>query len=95
MEATLEQGSIHASHWVTYDAAALSLKDPHAPPPPTQVLQSQPPEQTIEKNSCQFFELPLPTDLLRRGLATRELSVALAQRVKRLSWPGAARVRRR
>lgn len=35
-------------------------------------------EQTIEKDSCQFFELPLPPDFLRRSLATRELTVTLA-----------------
>lgn len=35
-------------------------------------------EQTIEKDSCQFFELPLPPDFLRKGLATRELTVTLA-----------------
>ncbi|WAD28928.1 MULTISPECIES: S8 family peptidase [Stutzerimonas] len=35
-------------------------------------------EQTIEKDSCQFFELPLPPDFLRKSLATRELTVTLA-----------------
>lgn len=35
-------------------------------------------EQTIEKNSCQFFELPLPADFLRKARATRELTVTLA-----------------
>ena len=35
-------------------------------------------EQTIEKDSCQFFELPLPTEFLRKGLATRELTATLA-----------------
>jgi len=35
-------------------------------------------EQTIEKDSCQFFELPLPADFLRKDLATRELTVTLA-----------------
>ncbi|MER1051136.1 S8 family peptidase [Pseudomonas aeruginosa] len=35
-------------------------------------------EQSIEKDSSQFFELPLPADFLRTGIATRELTVTLA-----------------
>jgi len=35
-------------------------------------------EQTIEKDTCQFFELPLPADFLRKTLGTRELTVTLA-----------------
>ncbi|MGY3913103.1 S8 family peptidase [Aeromonas piscicola] len=35
-------------------------------------------EQAIEKDSCQFFELPLPADFLRKKRATRELTVTLA-----------------
>lgn len=35
-------------------------------------------EQTIEKDSCQFFELPLPADFLRKSKGTRELTVTLA-----------------
>jgi subtilisin family serine protease len=35
-------------------------------------------EQSIEKDSCQFFELPLPADFLRKTLSTRELTVTLA-----------------
>lgn len=35
-------------------------------------------EQIIEKDSCQFFELPLPADFLRKTLSTRELTVTLA-----------------
>ncbi len=35
-------------------------------------------EEIIENDSCQFFELPLPSDYLRSARATRELSVTLA-----------------
>ncbi|EHK68790.1 hypothetical protein PPL19_22444 [Pseudomonas psychrotolerans L19] len=35
-------------------------------------------EESIENNSCQFFELPLPPDYLRSSRATRELTVTLA-----------------
>ena len=35
-------------------------------------------EESIENNTCQFFELPLPADFLRTTRGTRELSVTLA-----------------
>ena len=35
-------------------------------------------EQAIEKDSCQFYELPLPASFLRRARGVRELSVTLA-----------------
>lgn len=35
-------------------------------------------EEEIEKDSTQFFELPLPASFLRSALATRELTVTLA-----------------
>jgi hypothetical protein len=35
-------------------------------------------EEAIEKDSCQFFELPLPASYLRGARAVRELSVTLA-----------------
>ncbi len=35
-------------------------------------------EESIENDSCQFFELPLPADYLRSTRGTRELSVTLA-----------------
>ncbi|MEF3034138.1 S8 family peptidase [Pseudomonas aeruginosa] len=35
-------------------------------------------EETIENDSCQFFELPLPAEYLRSTRGTRELSVTLA-----------------
>ncbi|HGN1668034.1 TPA: S8 family serine peptidase, partial [Pseudomonas aeruginosa] len=35
-------------------------------------------EESIENDSCQFFELPLPAEYLRSARATRELSVTLA-----------------
>ena len=35
-------------------------------------------EEEIERDSTQFFELPLPASFLRSALATRELSVTLA-----------------
>lgn len=35
-------------------------------------------EEMIEKDSCQFFELPLPTSYLRKTKAIRELNITLA-----------------
>ncbi|BBH44238.1 MULTISPECIES: S8 family peptidase [Pseudomonas] len=35
-------------------------------------------EETIEKDACQFFELPLPASYLRKARGLRELSVTLA-----------------
>lgn len=35
-------------------------------------------EETIEKDACQFFELPLPASYLRKTRGLRELSVTLA-----------------
>jgi hypothetical protein len=35
-------------------------------------------EEEIEKDSCQFYELPLPASYLRRARGVRELSVTLA-----------------
>lgn len=35
-------------------------------------------EESIEKDSCQFYELPLPTSFLRRARGARHLSVTLA-----------------
>ncbi|MCD9125056.1 S8 family peptidase [Luteimonas fraxinea] len=35
-------------------------------------------EETIEKDSCQFYELPLPSSYLRKARGLRELSVTLA-----------------
>ena len=35
-------------------------------------------EETIEKDSCQFYELPLPASYLRSARGTRELTVTLA-----------------
>jgi len=35
-------------------------------------------EESIENDSCQFFELPLPPDYLRSTRGTRELTVTLA-----------------
>lgn len=35
-------------------------------------------EETIENDSCQFFELPLPENFLRSTRGTRELSITLA-----------------
>ncbi|MDD2037498.1 S8 family peptidase [Pseudomonas putida] len=35
-------------------------------------------EETIEKDACQFFELPLPASYLRKSRGLRELSVTLA-----------------
>lgn len=35
-------------------------------------------EEVIEKDSCQFYELPLPASYLRKAKGTRELSISLA-----------------
>ncbi|MCH5552547.1 S8 family peptidase [Pseudomonas syringae pv. syringae] len=35
-------------------------------------------EESIEKDSCQFYELPLPTSFLRKARGARHLSVTLA-----------------